>query len=128
MRHERKKILSVSAKNKCLSPKGVFGETATVEWRLKKEVCVMLTLQQNVSNKACSYDEYGLFAPSPNPHRHTRQFRDRLVWSRKVWRYWRSLYSKVPIIRFDPMINMDRLHLVRTPGTHQAVQGEVGLE
>ena len=98
-----------------MSTKGVFGESATAKWRLKVEVCVTLTLQQNVTNKACSYDEYRSFAYGPDPLRCTRQFRERLMWSRRVWRYWSEFYSKVPLIKFVAMMNIDPLHMVRTP-------------
>ena len=50
------------------------------------------------------------------------------MWSRRVWGHWSAFDSKVPLIKFVPMINIDRLHMVWTPQMHQVVQGEVGVE
>ena len=51
-----------------------------------------------------------------------------MAWNRRVWRHWSAFFIDVPLIKFVPVINIDRLHIARTPADVQALQREVGSE
>ena len=48
--------------------------------------------------------------------------------NKRVWGHWSAFFIDVKLIKFVPLMNIDRFHIASTPADVQAVQGGVGFK